>query len=114
MFPSLSIAASGLGYASNLLGVTANNVANSLTDGFKAGELRGEEMRGGGVRGVYRQDLSPGPLTVDGEGLLRELSNVDLETEAVSMMVSLRAFEANAAVFKTADEMAGTLFSRRV
>ena len=117
MNPTLSIAASGMRYASDLLGVTANNVANTLTDGFKASRLTAEDVRGGGVRGVLSRDNTSGPMVpdLDGdhEGLMRELSNVDLETEAVSTIVSLRSFEANAAVFKTAADMAGVLFNRR-
>lgn len=112
MNSALSIAASGMNFASDMLAVTANNVANSLTDGFKAGRVTGREQVGGGVQGVVSQDARPGPTVADSEGLLRERSNVDLETEAVSTLMSLRAFEANAAVFRTARDMAGTVLDR--
>ena len=45
---------------------------------------------------------------------LSEMSNVDLARQTVNMVEASRAFEANVAVIRTADDMAGTLLDLRV
>jgi flagellar basal-body rod protein FlgC len=113
MFSAASIAASGLQFQSDRLYVVAANTANALTPGYKAGILTGVAQEQGGVRGAFSRDLSSGPSAMDAQGLLQELSNVDLETQAVTMISALRAYEANAAVIRTTDELLGTVLNRR-
>jgi flagellar basal-body rod protein FlgC len=113
MLSALSISASGLQFQSDRLTVVASNTANVLTPGYKAGILTGVAQEQGGVRGAFSRDLSSGPSSVDAQGLLQELSNVDLETEAVTMIGALRAYEANAAVIRTTDALLGTVLDRR-
>ncbi len=113
MLSANSIAASGLAFQSDRLYVVAANTANALTPGYKAGVLTGVALEQGGVRGAFSRDPSAGPSVADAQGLLQELSNVDLETQAVTMISALRAYEANAAVLRTTDALLGTVLDRR-
>lgn len=113
MLSANSIAASGLSFESDRLYVVAANTANVLTPGYKAGVLTGVAQELGGVRGAFSRDPSAGPSITDAQGLLQELSNVDLETQAVTMISALRAYEANAAVIRTTDALLGTVLDRR-
>lgn len=103
----LSISASGLLSAARRLDVTAHNIANVATPGFKA--LRAEllEAKGGGTTvGAVTQDSTPGPL--NSEGL--EMSNVNLALEMTNVIVSRNAYQANAAAFRAQADVVGTLF----
>jgi len=107
------ISASGLYAAQTRMDVTANNVANVLSDGFKRSRTIAQARSAGiyGVDTTIQQIKTPGPPgppdPVSGE--TRELSNVDLGQEMVDLVVSQRAFEANLVSLKTADEMVGTV-----
>ena len=101
------------------LNVTANNVANVSTDEFKASRTTYESGPGG--EGVQVQEIrettAPGPLiptyevTQYDNGRTEQFagyvegSNTDTATEMVDMMQAQRAYEANAAVIRTEDEM---------
>jgi flagellar basal-body rod protein FlgC len=91
-----SVAYTGLSLESTRLAVTANNVANLQTDGFKPSRVLSQDL-GNGVIGYIT------PSALDG---------VDLVTESVSLITALRAFEANASVIRTDDEMVGSLLDR--
>jgi flagellar basal-body rod protein FlgC len=56
---------------------------------------------------------APSTSRVEDDGSVTELSNSDLVEETVNQMSSLRAFQANVAVLRTADEMLGELINRR-
>ena len=107
MSPVLSIAASGLQHESNRLAVTANNVANLQTDGFAPRRVLGVEAPGGGVQSVVSLQASLAGL----DGNLG-VNNIDLVAESVSMITSVRAFEANAAVIRTEHKMVGSFLDR--
>ena len=108
--------------------VTANNVANVNTDGYKSQEARlttGPDGEGVRVSDIVR-DASPGgyqPEAVSAynqagvyapsAGLV-EMSNVDLARQAVSMIETTRAFEANAVTIRSQDKMLGNLLDMRV
>lgn len=106
-------ALSGLGAYAKQVEVSANNVANVNTDGFKKShtELISVET-GGGVLPVVRKDDSAGPTVLRDSSYgptQSELSNVDLAEEAINRIVAQRGFEANLHAIKTADDMLGRI-----
>ncbi|MEA4857368.1 MAG: flagellar basal body rod C-terminal domain-containing protein [Solidesulfovibrio sp.] len=128
MTDAIAAAHSALGAMSTSLAVSANNVANATTDGYKSREARladGPDARSVQVTDIVRDDAAGGlnPTVVearDEAGVpapgvdLVEMSNVNLVRQNVNMIEASRAFEAGAAVIRTADDMAGTLLDRRV
>lgn len=117
-----SIAASALSAFSVDMLVRANNIANVNTPGFKAQDatlMTGPRGEGVLVGSIY-QDMSPGPprpwaavAYESGGGALPadrlEGSNTDLGREYVHMIATQRAFDANAAVIRSYDDMSGTI-----
>ena len=94
------------------LGVTANNVANVNTDGFKKNRATLQEDRNGGVWVDITRDESPGlryDLIQNGEVLEKETSNVDLSEEIPDLMLTKRAYQANLKTLEAQDEMLGSL-----
>ncbi len=102
--------------------VSANNVANVNTDGFKAQQVSYETGPDGqGVRvGDVVTISTPGPLiktqdlTGTGEdiGTVRDYtqgSNTDIAQEMVNQTLTETAYGANAAAVRTADDMQGIL-----
>ena len=103
---------SGLGAYAKQIEVSANNVANVNTDGFKKSRTELVALETGGVIPVVRKDNSAGPTVVRdrGYGLTPvELSNVDLGEETVVQIIAQRGFEANLQTIKTADALLGSL-----
>jgi flagellar hook protein FlgE len=90
-------ALSGLRASSAGLAVQANNVANQLSDGYKAKRVDLVAEASGGVRvsGVSDDSTPAGPAP----------SNVDLATETVQGMGFDIMYRANLKVLKTADEL---------
>ncbi len=95
------------------LNVTADNIANVNTDGFKKNRATLQEDQNGGVRVEIRRDNSPGFIydSVDenGEKVEKETSNVDLTQEIPDLMMTKRAYQANLKTLETQDEMLGSL-----
>jgi flagellar hook protein FlgE len=94
------------------LHVTANNVANANTKGFKYSRVTPVEGVPQGVRAVVERIGSPGPQVPveSSQGpAIEELSTVDLGQEMADMILSQRAFEANVHALRTQDEAVGTL-----
>jgi flagellar hook protein FlgE len=91
------IALSGLRAASAGLAVQANNVANQLSEGFKAKRVTLADQPGGGVQ-VQGPSEDPTPAVVGG-------SNVDLPTETVAGLGFEVMYKANLKVLKTQDEL---------
>ncbi|WP_207262478.1 flagellar basal body rod C-terminal domain-containing protein [Desulfovibrio sp. Huiquan2017] len=88
--------------------VTANNIANVNTDGFKSSSVALES--GPGDQGVevaaINQSTTPGSM-VNGV----ETSNTDIGREMVDMTITSRAFEANTTFIRAAEEMTGHLLN---
>jgi flagellar basal-body rod protein FlgC len=105
LFDVMTVAASGMKAAETRLSVSANNVANADTPGFKASRVDTVELSGGGVQTVISRDNSAGPANPDGS----EGSNVDLAAEQVAMVRDATYYAANAAVVKVANRMLGSL-----
>ncbi len=93
----VGIALSGLRASGAGLAVQANNVANQLSDGFKAKRVDLVAEASGGVRvsGVSADPTPAGPGA----------SNVDLTTETVQGMGFDLMYRANLKVLKAADEL---------
>ena len=92
--------------------VTAHNVANASTDGFKKDRALLSEGNKGHVQVHVEKIDTPGHLvyeTRDGVMSEKELSNVDLAEELPRTIPDQRGYEANLAVLRTRDEMLGTL-----
>lgn len=127
----ISVAKSALDAMSVNMAASAGNVANIDTDGYQAQRVNlstAEDGQGVQVASVTR-DTSPGawrpetpPAESTGDSVdisdaargMAETSNVDLVRETVSMIDASRGFEANVAVIRTQDEMAGSLLDMRV
>jgi flagellar basal-body rod protein FlgC len=93
--------------------VTANNLANVGTEGFKASRVALETGPGGqGVRvQEVRQDFSAGVPVPQDRGIKAAAtagtSTTDTAREIVRMIPDSRAFEANAAATRTIEETTG-------
>jgi flagellar basal-body rod protein FlgC len=88
--------------------VSANNIANVSTEGFKASSVAlesGPEGQGVLVSAI-RESTNVGPM-VDGA----EMSNTDIGTEMVDMILTGHAFSANAAAVRVSEEMTGHLLN---
>ena len=128
MTDAISSAQSALSALSTSLAVTANNVANGNTDGFKSRDVRlatGPDGQGVRVGDLVADDSAGGyrPAAVSAQNAagvyeptvaMVETSNVDLARQAASMVETARTVEANAAVIRTQDDMLGTLLDTRV
>lgn len=88
-----SIAQSGMQAATTRLDVTANNIANVNTDGFKASRVTMSEQRNGGVDATVEK-------TAD---------TVDISREAVELLSTVSGFKANLQVAKAEKEMGKSL-----
>jgi flagellar hook protein FlgE len=108
--------------------VGANNLANVLTDGFKAARTTYQDLpRYSGVAAQASMGLGPtGPL-IPVQGLPRdpatpawvpkgfvEGSNTDVAREMVNLIVTERGYQANAKVIPTVDNMLGMVINLKV
>ena len=99
MAPISSIASSGMQAAQVRLQASAHNVANLQTEGFHRQEVQQQARAdGGGVDAWTRR--SP-------------VAGAALEADVVDQLVAKNAFAASAAMFRTADRMAGVLLDER-
>ncbi len=112
MIGAIHSALSGLTAFSKQIEVTAHNVANISTDGFKKSHVEFVSVETGGVLPVVRKDDSAGPTVLRDSSYgptQVELSNVDLGEEAVNQIIGQRMFEANIQALKTANDMLGSI-----
>lgn len=90
---------------SSKLSVTAGNVANCTTDGYKRIEATISEDSQGSPGITLRKDETAGTMAQDSTGSLRELSNVDLNQEMPQMIIAQRGYEANLKALETQGDM---------
>ncbi|MBW1803258.1 MAG: hypothetical protein JRJ85_21325 [Deltaproteobacteria bacterium] len=112
MIDSVSSSISALNAHGKKMGVTANNVANVSSEGFKKSRAVLEEGTMSHVEVEISRVDTPGPLVtevIDGERVERELSNVDLAEELTLTIPTQRGYEANLAMIRTEDEMLGSI-----
>ncbi len=92
--------------------VSANNVANALSDEFKSSRAYNVEGDNKAVETSISQSKQAGPLVDDPlstDGSLKELSNTDIAEELVHQIASQHGFDANATTIQTYDETLGSL-----
>ncbi len=97
---------------SKQIGVSANNVANSLSDNFKSSRAINNQGEENQVTTTITQSKTSGPLVEDpikNDGSLKELSNTDIAEELVQQISAQHGFDANAKTIKTYDETIGSL-----
>ena len=111
MTQAINAALSALGALGVKLSVTANNIANVNTDGFKKSRVIFEATDPYGVTAsVSEVDTPGGPApSADGTSQMKESSNVDLAEEIVNLKLTEHAFEANIKPIKAEEEMTGKL-----
>jgi flagellar hook protein FlgE len=112
MIGAIQSALSGLSAFSTQVAVTAHNLANVNTDGFKKSRTEFVAVESGGVRSAIQKDETAGPTILNNTGYgsaQLELSNVDLAEETIDRIIGQRGFEANIQSLKTADGMLGTI-----
>ena len=111
MVDAIHPALSALGALERKLEVTANNVANIDTEGFKKSRMIFQESSPSGVMVSIDRIDSPGsPLsTVEGMNEKRESSNVDVGEEIVNLITAKHAYTANLKTIKAEEETLGTL-----
>jgi len=113
--PGSSSAVTALSAESVRLDVSASNVANVSTDGYRAMRVTNEATAGGGVRTRIDEPATPaGQLLTGDDGRDRVLSNVDLGAEVVTQISAQHAFEANLAVLRTGDETLKALIDSKL
>jgi flagellar basal-body rod protein FlgC len=94
------------------MNVTAKNVANVYTDGFKKSRTTMGQESSGSVKAVIDQVNSPGPIKqVSDNGVTHEVegSNVDLVEEFGESVSTQSAYKANLKTIRVIDEMLGSL-----
>ncbi len=103
---------SGLSVSQRKIRVTANNIANVNTDGFKKSRTVLSTVQPHGVKAEVQQVETAGPSalkqTAQGEQSV-ERSNVDIGEEMVNLLSGQRGYEASLRTLKTAAKMVGSL-----
>lgn len=97
---------------SNQTMVSSNNVANALSDEFKADRAYNVEGKDGQVQTSISETQASAPMVEDplkNDGSLKELSNTNIAEEMVVQVQAQNGFEANATMIRTYDETTGTL-----
>ncbi|MDR2945256.1 MAG: hypothetical protein LBV79_00710 [Candidatus Adiutrix sp.] len=120
--PLSAFSAYGVGLQS-----TAHNLANVLTEGFKAGRVTYSDLpRQSGVRANGPQAVDgAAPLVPHGPGLPEASgpgapegfafgSTTDVAMEMVNLIVTSRAYQANAKTVQTSDQMLGLVVNLKV
>ena len=104
MITGISASISALSAFGKKLSTTAHNVANVNTNGYKKTIATVTEDNKGLPQVSLTQSNSPGAIVQD-EGLLKEISNVDLAEEFPQMTVAQRSYEANIKALKAQDDL---------
>jgi flagellar basal-body rod protein FlgC len=110
MSDAFNTALSALGSLSRKMDVTASNIANVNTNGFKKSLAEFEDVYPSGVKVSISQVDTPGDaLPPDEKGKEQESSNVTLAEELVNLITTQHAYAANIKTLTTEDEMRKTL-----
>lgn len=97
---------------SKQIAVSADNVANALSDDFKKSRAINTEGENGQVETTITKVDTPGPLVDDPlseTGELKELSNTDIAEELTNQISAQHGFNANAKMIQSYEETIGTL-----
>lgn len=109
MIPAIASSLSGMRAAFKMLDVSASNTANMNTDGYKRKKVELSEGMDSGVVVNINTDNGPGRKYRGPDGEMVESSNTDYVEEVASQITAKHYLKANAAAFKTADDMQGIL-----
>ena len=112
MISALSNSVSALQAHLKKLGVTANNIANVNSEGYKKYRAVMEEDSFGGVKVNITRVNTPGhPYEVieDGHPVQIETSNVDLSEEHPNLMIAKRGYQASVKAIQAQDKILGSL-----
>ena len=104
---------SALNAFSTQMNITANNIANVNTDGYKSSSAVIETGQGQTVRANLIKDNSQGFMTPNKSAAngMEELSNVDMVKEMTQLIPTQNAYDANLKAIVTNYQMQGTLLS---
>ncbi len=109
---ALTATYSSLSVSQHRIRITANNIANVNTDGFKKSQTVLSTVQPHGVKGEVEQVETAGPSaleqTAQGEQSI-ERSNVDIGVEMVNLLSDQRGYKASLRTLKSANEMVGIL-----
>jgi flagellar hook protein FlgE len=107
MGSTTGIAQTGLQVAAIALDVSANNVANVLTEDFEPSRVAPEELAEGGVTARVEKLQQPqDPMAeVRADRALLVTDHVDLAQEMVNQSVAAAMYRANLASLQTAQQM---------
>ncbi len=112
MVPALNSAISALQAYGTRINSTANNIANSNSEGYKRTRVTFSTMSPGGVKPHVETIDQQGPVlqeeTSSGFEFI-EQSNVDLSNEIPKMMLDVNYYKANLKTIQTTDEMLSSL-----
>ncbi|MCJ7541059.1 MAG: flagellar basal body protein [Desulfobacterales bacterium] len=113
MLSSISSSLSALNAFGTKMAVSANNVANIESEGFKKSRADLTEGVNSTVEVEVTQIDSPGNIIFEpdntGQMVEKELSNVDLTEEIPQTMIAQRGYEANLKYIKIQDELIGSV-----
>ena len=111
MIPAINSALNSLTVHRTRLNSAADNIANSLTDGFRSTWVTAREGTTGVPTPFVVRSTNPGPVygSAGDTGSLAEHSNVDLAMEAVNMIIAEKGYRASLQVLETADRMTGAV-----
>ncbi|WP_319409937.1 flagellar basal body rod C-terminal domain-containing protein [uncultured Desulfosarcina sp.] len=96
------------------MNVTANNIANVNSDGFKKSRTTLKEGQFGGVEPKVDQVNTPGItklVSENGEDRQVEASNVDIAEEVTDSVATEAGYKANLKTIQAYDEMIGSLLN---
>lgn len=107
---SFNSSISGIRAATNMLSVSAHNIANSNTDGYKKQRVNLRGNHGGGVIADITESTEAGPLYKNTRGETVEASNVNYIEEVVTQIKARHLLSANAAAIKYTDKAQETIW----
>jgi flagellar basal body rod protein FlgG len=112
LIQALGAALSAINGFARKLAVSANNIANVDTDGFKKSRTILTEGTPSGVIASVERVETPGmPIpSPDGSPEARESSNVSLEEEIIEIKIAKHGYDANLKAMKAQDETLGSYF----
>ena len=101
---SFNSSISGIRAATDMLSVSAHNIANSNTDGYKKQRVNLKGDQGGGVIAEITESTERGSLYKNRKGDTVDTSNVNYIEEVVTQIKARHLLSASAATIKYTDE----------
>ncbi len=104
---------SALSAFTSQMNVTANNLANVNTNGYKSSSAVIESGQGQTVKVNVVKNNSQGPMIPNesAENGVEEMSNVDVVKDMTQLIPTQHAYSANLRMIETSLEMRGTLIN---